>query len=109
LRSSKDGTVLAWGDNEAGQLANSLKSVLLKVDSTFDGAGGLLDLNGLDRSPEPFVFASQSGVAPLSMVTSNAVTITGLGGPTPIVMFESRWRVFDQRRRLHLGCRIDRQ
>ena len=37
-----------------------------------------------DTVPDPFAFAPQSGVAPNTLVTSDAVTVSGIDSPSPI-------------------------
>ncbi|HQR18044.1 MAG TPA: DUF4214 domain-containing protein [Gemmatimonadales bacterium] len=72
------GGVKCWGSNDRGQLGDD--SVLIVSLVPVDVAG----LSGGDTVPNAFAFTPQSGVATGSVVTSNAVTIGGLGAPSLI-------------------------
>ena len=54
------------------------------LDVTVQGETGSITFTRCDTTPDDFNFTNATGVAPSSVVTSNAVTIVGIDTPAPI-------------------------
>lgn len=48
-----------------------------------------------DTVPDPFAFAAQSGVAPSTLVSSSAVTVSGIDSPSPISIAGGTYSIND--------------
>lgn len=65
----------------AGSGTLAYPGVFAGVDEGFFGPNFLLSA---DLTPDPFAFAAQTNVAPSTVATSNAITVSGIDSPTAV-------------------------
>ena len=77
LALKSDGTIWAWGSNSSGQLGDGTTT---QQTSPVQVAG----FNVFDTVPDAFAFTARIGIAPGTLVQSNAIVISGINGPAAI-------------------------